>query len=95
MKLSKIVGTHTFNNGRIIIRGQRYHLQIAPLPNKDNRKYPSAQIIYKDKDSLYHDTRLSGLWPILGGHYRGSIGGVGFKIIVGNCGNCEILKTPK
>lgn len=74
MNISKIVGKHPFCEGNISISGAQYSLAIVPSKTK-NPSSPKLQLVYKDIDSPFHDTRLSGLFSIKGKAdiYKGDI----------------------
>lgn len=72
MNISPLLGVHAFVDGKITIRNKSFRLQIAPL-TATTKKQPNFQLIYKDKDSPFHDQRVSGLWSDDGIIYRGSV----------------------
>lgn len=74
MIISRIVGTHAFCEGNISINGAQYSLAIAPS-NTKNPNSPQLQLVYKNIESPFHDTRLSGLFVVKGkaDTYRGDI----------------------
>ena len=72
MNINPFLGVHAFVDGKITIRNKSFRLQIAPLTATTKRQ-PNFQLIYKDKDSPFHDERVSGLWSNDGLTYRGSV----------------------
>ena len=65
MILSKVLGTHSFCEGIISIEGASYSLAIVPN-HSTNPVAPNYQLIYKNIESPFHDTRLSGLFTVKG-----------------------------
>lgn len=74
MILSKIVGKFPFCEGNISISGTQYSLAIAPSKT-NNPNSPKFQLVYKNAGDPFHDTRLSGLFPVKGKAdvYKGDI----------------------
>ena len=61
--LAKFLGTHPRNGNRILLKGVSYHLEITPFRGTAPRfGIPKYQLVIKDKDHPFHDTRLTGLF---------------------------------
>ena len=71
MILGKIQGSYPFTAGNIFIDAS-YHLAVVPFQSK-NPSAPKLQLVFKQDEHPFHDTRLSGLFAIKENLYRGDI----------------------
>lgn len=72
MNISKIIGSHPFEGGIITISDSTYQLAIVPHTGT-NPSAPKYQLVFKQPEHPFHDTRLSGLFPVVENTYRGDI----------------------